>query len=64
MVKTTHEMMVEWYEIYLTEHNAFEGKGVKAAAGRARKALGNLGKLTKVRRAEIQEKKLAMSAKV
>jgi hypothetical protein len=35
---------------------------VKAAAARARKALGELGKLTKVRRAEIQDKKNAASA--
>jgi hypothetical protein len=33
---------------------------VKAAATRARKALGDLGKLTKARRAEIQDKKNAM----
>ena len=32
-------------------------KGVKAAATRARKALGELGKLAKSRRAEIQDKK-------
>jgi len=44
----------------LKEHAAFEEKGVKAAATRARKALGELGKLTKSRRAEIQEKKNSM----
>ena len=32
-------------------------EGVKAAATRARKALGELGKLAKSRRAEIQDKK-------
>ena len=36
---------------------AFEDKSVKAAAARARKALGDLGKLTKERRKEIQERK-------
>ena len=35
-------------------------KSTKAAAGRARKALGELGKLTKTRRAEIQERKNSM----
>ena len=34
-----------------------EDKGVKVSATRARKALGDLGKLAKARRAEIQDKK-------
>ena len=45
---------------YIAESEAFETKGVKAAAARARKALGLLGKATKVRRKEIQEKKNSM----
>jgi hypothetical protein len=57
---STHESIVEAYEAYLKESEAFETKGVKAAATRARKALGDLGKLTKTRRAEIQEKKNSM----
>lgn len=60
---TTHEQIVAAYETYLAEHTKFEDKGVKAAATRARGALGDLGKLTKARRAEIQEKKNAMSGK-
>jgi hypothetical protein len=44
-------------EEYLAENAKFEEKGVKASAARARKALGDIGKLTKVRRAEIQDKK-------
>lgn len=56
----THDQIVENYEAYLKEHAAFEEKGVKAAATRARKALGELGKLSKTRRAEIQDKKNAM----
>jgi hypothetical protein len=55
-----HENIVEQYEAYLKEHAAWEDKGVKAAAARARKALGEIGKLTKSRRAEIQEKKNGM----
>jgi len=47
-------------EVYLKEHASFEEKGVKAAAARARKALGEIGKATKERRKEIQEKKNGM----
>jgi hypothetical protein len=55
-----HEQIVESYENYLKEHAAWEDKGVKAAAARARKALGDIGKLSKSRRAEIQDKKNSM----
>lgn len=54
---TLHEQIIVAYEAYLQEAAKFEDEGVKAAAARARKALGDLGKLTKTRRAEIQEKK-------
>jgi hypothetical protein len=54
---TTHDQIVEQFNAYLAEHSKFEDKGVKAAAARARKALGELGKLAKTRRAEIQDKK-------
>ena len=57
---TIHEQIVAAYEAYLTEHASWEDKGVKAAAARARKALGDLGKLSKSRRAEVQDKKNAM----
>lgn len=62
-MSTTHEQILALVEAYTKEHEAFETKGVKAAAARARKALGNLGKLTKIRRAEVQEKKLSLSSK-
>ena len=52
-----HEQIVKAFNNYLTEAQTFDDKGVKAAATRARKALGDLGKLTKSRRAEIQDKK-------
>ena len=55
-----HEQIVQAFNNYLTESETFDEKGVKAAAARARKALGDLGKLTKSRRAEIQDKKNAM----
>lgn len=54
---TTHEQIVSAYESYLAESERFEQKSVKAAAARARKALAELGKLAKTRRAEIQDKK-------
>jgi len=57
---TLHEQIVEAYENYLKEAETFDGKGVKAAATRARKALGDMGKLAKDRRAEIQDKKNSM----
>jgi len=55
-----HDEIVLAFNNYLKEAEAFETKGVKAAAARARKALGELGKLSKARRGEIQEKKNAM----
>ena len=54
---TTHEQLVELFENYVMENQKFSEKGVKAAAARARKALADISKLTKVRRAEIQESK-------
>jgi len=54
---TLHEQIVEAYENYLKEAEAFDSKNVKAAATRARKALGDIGKLSKERRKEIQDRK-------
>jgi hypothetical protein len=56
----THDEIVQAFESYKIESEAFETKGVKAAAARARKALGILGKASKARRKEIQEKKNGM----
>ena len=55
-----HQQIKELYEQYVLENEKFEEKGNKAAATRARKALGEIGKLAKSRRAEIQEKKNSM----
>jgi len=55
-----HDEIVLAFNVYIKETEAFENKNVKAAAARARKALGELGKLTKARRMEIQEKKNAL----
>ena len=57
-----HEDILAAVELYVSESEKFEVKGVKAAAARARGALGDLGMLTKARRAEIQEKKNAAAA--
>ena len=54
---TLHEQIVESFNSYIAESESFEDKGVKVAGTRARKALGELAKLAKSRRAEIQEKK-------
>jgi len=52
-----HEQIVESFNSYITESESFDTKGVKVAGTRARKALGELSKLAKARRAEIQDKK-------
>ncbi|MCR5760636.1 MAG: hypothetical protein K6F82_01335 [Sphaerochaetaceae bacterium] len=54
---STHENLVQLFEAYVSENQKFTEKGVKASAARARKALAEIGKLTKVRRSEIQETK-------
>jgi len=55
-MSSIHEQIVAQYEAYLAENEKFEG-GTKAAAARARKALGEMGKLAKAKRAGIQDKK-------
>jgi hypothetical protein len=57
MNTTTHQDILDAVEQYKAEHEKFTVKGVAAAGARARKALGEIGKLTKSRRAEIQEAK-------
>ncbi len=54
---TTLEQIQAAYEEFVAENEKFVAKGNKAAAGRARKALMELAKLCKVRRAEILEEK-------
>jgi len=57
---STHEQLVKLFEEYIEDSEKFEEKSVKQAAARARKALTNITKLAKVRRAEIQDKKNSM----
>lgn len=54
---STHESIVAAFENYVASNQKFVEKGVKAAGGRARKALMEVAKLAKVRRAEITEEK-------
>jgi len=57
---TLHEQIKEAYSAYMAEAQTFDDKGVKIAATRARKALGDLSKLLTARRKEIQDKKNSM----
>ena len=54
---STSEKLRAAFEAYVAEDEKFVSKGNKAAAGRARKALLELAKLCKARRAEILEEK-------
>ncbi len=54
---STVEQIKVAYETFVAENEKFVTKGNKAAAGRARKALSEMAKLAKVRRAEILEEK-------
>lgn len=57
---SNHEQLVALFETYVAESEKFEVKGVKASAARARKALGDIAKICKERRKEIQDKKNAL----
>lgn len=61
--QTTNELILEAIAVYTIENEKFEVKGIKASAARARAALGDLAKLAKTRRAEIQETKNSMLVK-
>ena len=52
-----HEQILEQVDIYHAESQKFDDKFNKAAGTRARKALNEIGKLVKVRRKEIQDRK-------
>ncbi|MBW2451880.1 MAG: hypothetical protein JRF07_05945 [Deltaproteobacteria bacterium] len=54
---TTTEQIAELFTTFMEEDTKFTEKGNKAAGTRARKALLELGKLSKARRAEISEAK-------
>ena len=54
---TTTNQIAEAFTIFIEEDTKFTEKGNKAAGTRARKALMELAKLAKTRRAEISEAK-------
>ena len=56
-----HEQLKAAFETYLAENEKFVAKGVKAAAARARKALQEIAKGVKARRAEITQEKEALT---
>ena len=62
-MSTNHDAIKAAFETYLAENEKFTGKGVKASAARARKALQELGKALKERRKEITAEKEALAAK-
>jgi hypothetical protein len=53
----TTQQLKNAFDTWQTEDSAFTEKGNKAAGTRARKALLEIGKLTKTRRAEISAEK-------
>jgi hypothetical protein len=59
----THDELINQLNAYIEENAKFTDKGVKAAAGRARKALNEIRKLAATRRKEITEAKNALTAK-
>ena len=59
----THDELLNQLNVYVEENAKFSDKGVKAAAGRARKALNEIRKLAATRRKEITEAKNALSGK-
>jgi len=61
-MSVNHDQIVTAFNTYLTENEKFTGKGVKAAAARARKALQEISKAVKERRKEITAEKEALSA--
>jgi GTP cyclohydrolase I len=60
---STHEQIVEAFNNYIAENEKFTGKGIKAAAARARKALQEMSKGIKERRKEITAEKEALATK-
>jgi hypothetical protein len=56
-----HDAIKTAYETYILENEKFTGKGVKAAAARARKALQEMSKAIKERRKEITAEKEALT---
>jgi len=58
---SNHETLKTAFDTYIAENEKFTGKGVKAAAARARKALQEMSKAIKERRKEITAEKEALT---
>jgi len=58
-----HDKLLEAFEVYKTENEKFQGKGVKASAARARKALQEIAGSCKERRKEITSEKESLEGK-
>ena len=56
-MNSTVEQLKEQFAAFVTEYEKFSEKGTKVAGTRARKALLEVGKLTKTVRGEIQASK-------
>jgi hypothetical protein len=63
-MSVNHDQIVTAFNTYLAENEKFTGKGVKAAAARARKALQEIAKAVKERRKEITAEKEALATNV
>lgn len=61
-MESNHDIIRRAMETYLTENEKFTGKGVKASAARARKALQEMTKAIRDRRKEITAEKEALAA--
>lgn len=57
-----HDTLLEQVDLYKSENEKFVGRGIKASAARARKALQEIGKAVKMRRKEITDEKEKLAA--
>ncbi len=58
-----HDKLLEAFETYKSENEKFLGKGIKASAARARKALQEIAGSCKERRKEISAEKESREGK-
>ena len=59
-----HDKLLDAFEAYKAENEKFQGKGIKASAARARKALQEIAGSCKERRKEITAEKESREGKV
>lgn len=62
MEESNHDIIRRAFDTYIAENDKFTGKGVKASAARARKALQEMAKAIRERRKEITAEKEALAA--